>query len=335
MKRALQLAQLGLGSVSPNPLVGCVIVHDGKIIGEGYHQKYGEAHAEVNAISSVDDHTLLSKSTAYVTLEPCSHFGKTPPCADLLVEKGIKKVVVSCEDPFVQVDGKGVDKLKKAGIEVEVGLLADEATKLNRRFFTFHQKKRPYVILKWAQTADGFIARENFDSKWISNRYSRQLVHKWRTEEDAILVGKNTAVHDNPALTAREWAGKNPTRVLLDGKLAVSNDLQLFDATAPTLIFNTILEKQEDSNQWIKLPTLDPKPVLNQLHSLNIQSVIIEGGAATLNSFIASGCWDEARIFTSSKTFGAGLSAPFVKGKLVSEEPIFDDRLTTITNPNG
>ena len=201
MQRALELARLGLGNVSPNPMVGCVIVKDGKIIGEGHHEQYGGPHAEVNAVQAVKDQSLLPQSTAYVTLEPCSHFGKTPPCADLLVRHQVKRVVICNEDPNPLVAGQGIERLRNAGIEVEIGLLREEGRVLNRRFFTAFEKKRPYVILKWAQTTDGFVARENYDSKWISNTYSRQLVHKWRAEEDAILVGTNTARYDNPSLT--------------------------------------------------------------------------------------------------------------------------------------
>jgi len=332
MQRALELAELGRGSVSPNPMVGCVIVHDNRIIGEGYHKKHGEAHAEVNAIDSVIDPSLLSQSTAYVTLEPCAHHGKTPPCADLLIEKGIQKVVIASQDPFDKVNGMGIQKLKDAGIETVIGLLDDVANELNIRFMTYHQKNRPYVILKWAQTKDGFIARENFDSKWISNEKSRQLVHKWRTEEDAILVGKNTAIHDNPSLTARDWKGKNPVRILLDSNLEVGPNANLFDDSAKTIIFNTSLEKTEGSNHWIMVDELTPDKILNELYSLNIQSVIVEGGAQTLNSFIKDNCWDEARVFIGPETFGDGISAPTVDGKPVNEETHVGDILKTYRN---
>ena len=334
MQRALELAHLGLGNVSPNPLVGCVIVHDRKIIGEGYHKKYGEIHAEVNAINSVSDQKLLAESTAFVSLEPCAHFGKTPPCSELLIEKGIKKVVIACEDPFAEVDGKGIKQLRAAGLEVEVGLLKKDAIELNKRFFTFHQKKRPYIILKWAQTEDGFIARKNYDSKWISNQYSRQLVHKWRTEEDAILVGKNTALHDNPSLTAREWSGKNPLRILLDSNLEILNDFHLFNDDAKTLIFNSEKDENIGSNQWVKAD-LDASSIKKKLHELNIQSVIVEGGSQVLNSFIKENCWDEARVFTSSQTFEQGIESPKAKGMLVHDETILGDQLKIYRNQNG
>jgi diaminohydroxyphosphoribosylaminopyrimidine deaminase/5-amino-6-(5-phosphoribosylamino)uracil reductase len=335
MKRALELAKLGRGSVSPNPMVGCVIVHNDKIIGEGYHKKYGELHAEVNAINAVIDQSLLSESTAYVSLEPCVHHGKTPPCADLLIEKKLKRVVIACRDPFNQVDGKGIDKLNQADIQVEVGVMVDEAIELNKRFFTSIQKQRPYVILKWAQTADGFVARENYDSKWISNQYSRQLVHKWRTEEDAILIGKNTAIHDNPSLTSREWDGKNPIRVLLDSNLEVNKDFNLFNDAAQTLILNSLEEKKEGNIEWVKTDMNNPWSVLRKLNDRKIQSVIIEGGSQVLNSFINENCWDEARVFTSNNTFENGVPAPEIEGEIVSKESIFADQLTIYINGNG
>ncbi len=335
MQRALELAELGRGSVSPNPMVGCVIVHQDKIIGEGYHKKYGEAHAEVNAIHSAKDHSIFPECTAYVTLEPCAHHGKTPPCADLLIEKKIKRIVVACRDPFGQVDGKGIEKLQKAGLDVDLGILEKEAIELNKRFFTSVQKERPYVILKWAQTSDGFVARENFDSKWISNSYSRQMVHKWRTEEDAILVGKNTAIHDDPLLTSREWRGNNPIRVLLDSNLEVNKTFNLFNEDAPTLVLNALKSEKSKNIEWIKTDMNNPWSVLRQLNERKIQSVIVEGGSSVLNSFINENCWDEARVFTSEVTFGKGIAAPEIEGKVEKEETIFDDQLTIYRNNHG
>ncbi len=332
MARALSLARLGLGNVSPNPMVGCVIVHDNKVIGEGYHQKYGEAHAEVHAVANVKNEALLPESTVYVTLEPCSHFGKTPPCSDMLIEKNVKKVVIAVKDTFSKVRGRGIQKLRDAGVAVEVGLLKEEAVELNKRFFTFHEQKRPYVTLKWAQTSDGFIARENFDSKWISNAYSRQLVHKWRTEEDAILIGKNTGIYDHPSLTTREWQGKNPKRILLDKNLDVSNTTPLFNEEAETLIFNQKKEAQEGTNEWVQSTDLQPKTILQSLYQKGVQSVIIEGGTRVLNSFITENCWDEARVFHSPQMFGSGIAAPIVTGKIVSRDFIFEDELKTIKN---
>jgi diaminohydroxyphosphoribosylaminopyrimidine deaminase/5-amino-6-(5-phosphoribosylamino)uracil reductase len=331
MQRAIELAQLGLGHVSPNPMVGCVIVHEEKIIGEGYHRRFGEAHAEVNAISSVADHSLLSSATAYVTLEPCAHFGKTPPCADLLIEKKIKRVVIGTRDPFDLVDGKGIENLKAANIEVTVGVLEAACRDMNRRFFTFIEKKRPYVILKWAQTADGFIARENFDSKWISNPYARQLVHKWRSEEDAILVGKNTALHDNPALTVREWEGRNPVRAVIDHQLNLPSSLQLFDGTVRTLVFNS---RKNEITAGVERIQFDGSiaHLLGTLAQEKIQSVIVEGGAKTLNDFIEANLWDEARIFTAQQTFRKGIAAAGLAAQLVEESDCIGDRLTIFKN---
>jgi len=247
MQRALELAQLGVGRVSPNPRVGCVIVHNNKIIGEGWHQKFGEAHAEVNAINSAKDQSLLKESTVYVNLEPCSHFGKTPPCVDLLIKHRVKKVVIGNLDSNPKVHGKGIKKLKDAGIETLTGVLEKEGHELNKRFFTFIEEQRPYIILKWAQTTDEFIAQKNFESKWISNEFSRQLVHRWRSEEDAVLVGTHTASHDNPSLTVRDWTGRNPTRIVIDRFLRLNDRLQLFDKKEKTICYN-VLKHEEYKN---------------------------------------------------------------------------------------
>lgn len=310
MQRALDLAERGKGAVRPNPLVGCVLVHEGKIIGEGYHEQYGGPHAEVNAIASVSDPQLLAEATAYVSLEPCSHYGKTPPCANLLIEKGIKSVVVATLDPNPLVAGKGVKLLEEAGISVQVGLLEQEARWQNRRFFCQQEKHRPYLILKWAQTQDGFIARENFDSKWISNSQSRQLVHQWRAEEQAILVGKNTALHDNPRLNVRDWTGSDPIRLVLDSKLELPADLHLFDQQIPTLCYNTLKNKSLPNLEWVKLPELSLEALLADLHARQIQSVLIEGGSQTIHPFLAAGLWDEARVFTAPIQFERGIAAP-------------------------
>ncbi len=335
MMRALALAELGRGSVSPNPMVGCVIVYKEKIIGEGFHQKYGEAHAEVNAVKNIKNKDLLKDSTVYVTLEPCAHHGKTPPCADFLVEKKVKKIIIACNDPFEQVAGKGIEKLRSAGIEVQVGILEEYAKKLNVRFFTSIEKERPFIILKWAQTHDGFLARENFNSKWISGQYSRQLVHKWRSEEDAILVGKNTAIHDNPSLTTRQWKGKNPIRVLLDSNLKVRKTSNLFNTEAQTLIINSIKEEKEGNIEWIKTELNNPWSILTKLHEKKIQSVIIEGGMHVLNSFIHENCWDKARIFISQEKFGRGIRAPEISGKNREVNIIFNDQLIIYQNDHA
>ena len=310
MQRALELAERGKGQVRPNPLVGCVIVHNEKIIGEGYHQQYGGPHAEVHSLASVVKPALLPYSTVYVSLEPCSHRGKTPPCANLLIEKGIKSVVVATLDPNPLVAGKGVQLLQDAGIEVAVGLLEQEARWQNRRFFCQQEKYRPYLILKWAQTQDGFLARENFDSKWISGTQSRQLVHQWRGEEQAILVGKNTALHDNPRLDVREWTGSNPIRIVLDSKLELPANLQVFDQQIPTLCYNTLKNETLTNLEWVKLPELSLEALLSDLQRRNIQSVLIEGGSHILQQFLAAGLWDEARVFTSPITFEHGIAAP-------------------------
>jgi diaminohydroxyphosphoribosylaminopyrimidine deaminase / 5-amino-6-(5-phosphoribosylamino)uracil reductase len=328
MTRALELALGGTGLVSPNPLVGCVVVHNNKIIGEGWHRKYGEAHAEVNAVNSVEDKSLLQESTVYVNLEPCSHFGKTPPCADLLIANRVKKVVVANLDSNPLVAGNGIKKLRDAGIHVVTGVCEHEGRELNKRFFTFMEKQRPYIILKWAQTADDFIARENYDSKWISNEYSRQLVHKWRTEEDAVLVGTKTVAHDNPQLNVRDWTGRDPVRIVLDRFLRLDRKLKVFDNTQKTICYNVMKHEEHNDLSIISLDEGDfIKNVLSDLYKRKIQSVIIEGGSLTLTSFIEAGLWDEARIFISQQTFVKGIAAPEIKGQLVNEELLEGDTL--------
>jgi diaminohydroxyphosphoribosylaminopyrimidine deaminase/5-amino-6-(5-phosphoribosylamino)uracil reductase len=331
MSRAIELALKGIGRVSPNPMVGCVIVHNNEIVGEGYHENYGEAHAEVNAINSVKDQAILGDCTAYVTLEPCAHHGKTPPCSDLLIEKKIRRVVIGCGDSNDQVNGKGIAQLKEAGMDIDVSILEYQARRLNKRFFTFVEKKRPYVILKWAQTEDGFIARENFDSKWISDDYSRQLVHKWRTEEDAILVGKNTALYDNPRLTSREWIGKNPIRVVIDNQLELHPNMNLFDGAVPTYVMNL---KEEYSSKGVDYLQYDGsiQNLLSRLYEKSIQSVIVEGGAKTLESFIEDRLWDEARVFTSKQEFEKGIESPPIGGRLLKDVTIVEDRLEIYEN---
>ena len=340
MQRCLELAALGAGKVSPNPMVGAVIVHDGKIIGEGYHQKYGEAHAEVNAVNMViaryNNHAeLLQQSTIYVSLEPCAHYGKTPPCADLIIKHRIPIVVVGCRDPFAQVDGKGIEKLQAAGIEVTVGVLQSECQWLNRRFFTRVQEQRPYIILKWAQTADGFFAPADGSQHWITGPESRKLVHQWRAEEDAILVGKNTVLADNPQLNVRFAEGGSPKRVVIDRRLELNRQLNVFDQSVETLIFNEVKTDIDGRNKYIALEDFDrfvPQYILFQLYLQDIQSVIIEGGAYTLKTFIDAGLWDEARIFTGASLFENGIKAPVVTGTIISEDAVGADSLQIITN---
>lgn len=333
MARAMELAKLGRGYVSPNPLVGCVIVHDNKIIGEGWHQKFGQAHAEVNAINQVKDKSFLSDSTLYVNLEPCSHFGKTPPCADLLIDKKIKKVVIANGDPNPKVNGSGIKKLNDNRIETVIGVLEKEGRELNRSFFTAIEKRRPYIILKWAQTSDGFIAKKNFDSKWISNEFSRQLVHKWRSEEDAVMVGAHTAQHDNPELNVREWSGRNPTRIVLDRFLRLPEKLKIFDRTQPTLCYNVLKHEEHKHLALVRVSEENfLMELLNDLNLRNIQSLIVEGGTQTLNLFLEKGMWDEARIFTSPKEFKDGIHAPVCQETNSQLIEVGDDQLRIFKN---
>lgn len=322
MERCLDLAQLGMGSVNPNPMAGALIVCNDRIIGEGYHAKYGEAHAEVNAVKNVfesfsDAKELLKKSTIYVSLEPCFHFGKTPPCADLIINNQIPRVVIGCRDPFEHVNGRGIQKLKEAGIEVIEGILKDQCISLNKRFITRVQKQRPYIIFKWAQTRDKFIAPADGTHKWITTLTSKQLVHRWRSEEDAVLVGKNTVKADNPQLNVREWGGKNPIRIIIDRKLELSASLNVFDQSQETIIFNEIKTDIIGKIKYLQLEDFDnllPQLICYQLYLMDVQSLIIEGGAKMLNLFISAGLWDEARIFTGPQTWGSGLPAPVLEG---------------------
>lgn len=339
MKRCIELARLGAGSVAPNPMVGCVIFYRGKIIGEGFHQEYGEAHAEVNAINSVNQPELLRESTLYVSLEPCAHHGLTPPCSDLIVEKQIPRVVIGTIDPFSKVAGKGIENLRKNGIEVTVGILEIECRVLNKRFFTFHEKKRPYVILKWAQTLDGFIDiyRSNNDfgePTWITGSLALRLVHKIRSEEGAVLVGTNTAEKDNPSLTVRHWAGENPVRAVIDKKLRLAPTLNLFDGSSKTLVFNTKKNEVSEGIDWVKIDFEREitTQILEILHQRNILSVIVEGGKQLLESFIWQNLWDEAQIFTGNKIFCNGIPAPKISGKLITQELLDDDRLVVLEN---
>ncbi|GAB4199274.1 MAG: bifunctional diaminohydroxyphosphoribosylaminopyrimidine deaminase/5-amino-6-(5-phosphoribosylamino)uracil reductase RibD [Thermoflexibacter sp.] len=328
MNRAMELALHGRGEVSPNPMVGCVIVYQDKIIGEGYHQKYGEPHAEVNAIHSVQNKELLSESTLYVNLEPCSHFGKTPPCADLIIKHQIKKVVVANLDTNPLVAGKGIQKLKNAGIEVQIGILEKEGKSLNKRFFTFMKRMRPYIILKWAETADGYIARENYDSKWISNSLSRRLVHKWRSEEDAIMVGMNTAFYDNPQLNVRDWTGRNPIRIVIDRNLRLPAHLHLFDGKQPTICYNSIKDNISPNVEHIKIKEGNfIKQVVENLYAKRIQSVLVEGGSGLINSLLENDLWDEIRVFRTAICFGKGIKAPQIRGILFDRAAIQDNDL--------
>jgi len=340
MQRCLELAANGLGEVAPNPMVGCVVVHEGKIIGEGFHQKFGEAHAEVNAINAaIQKHgdAILSKSQLYVSLEPCTHQGKTPPCTSLIIEKKIPEVFIGCTDPFPQVNGNGILTLQQSGIEVHTGILENECRELNKRFFTFQEKKRPYIILKWAQSMDQFIAAKdiNEENRWISNEHSRKLTHKWRTEEQSILVGSNTVTADNPHLSSRDWLGKHPVRVVIDPLDSLEETSYVFDNSVPTLIFNESRKMLKENTEWIAIDFSKNQLsfILEQLYARKIQSVIIEGGAFTLKQFIMQDLWDEARIFIADKFLNDGVKAPQIDfTKKIFEETIMNDRLYILRN---
>lgn len=326
IKRCIELAKNGLGTTYPNPLVGSVIVYNNEIIGEGWHQKAGEPHAEVNAIHSVKDKSLLSKATIYVSLEPCSHFGKTPPCCDLIIANKIPNVVIGTIDPFAKVAGNGIKKLLEAGKKVTIGILEDECNELNKRFFTFHTKKRPYIILKWAESQDGFIAplqREIKEPVWITNEFSRQLVHKWRSEEQAILVGTNTVLEDNPSLTVRNWTGNNPIRIVLDQKKRIPKESPIFDTQANTLLI---------SKDTINFKNAIASEIADFLFKNEIQSVIIEGGRQTLQTFIDANIWDEARVFKGAKALKNGIKAPLITSVNAKKEQLLDDQLLTFLN---
>jgi len=345
IKRCIELAKNGLGTTYPNPLVGSVIVYKNKIIGEGWHRMAGEPHAEVNAINSVKDKSQLQKATIYVSLEPCSHFGKTPPCCDLIIRNRIPNVVVGTVDPNVKVAGNGIKKLIAAGAKVTFGILEDECNELNKRFFTFHQKKRPYIILKWAESQDGFIAPDatfrkvqNNDVKkpvWITSPYSRQLVHKWRSEEQAILVGTQTVIDDNPILDVRNWTGSNPIRVVLDKNNRIPNDSYVFNNQCKTIVISKTTTNRDKENLIFDNVDLE-KEIAQQLtqamYRHQIQSVIIEGGRQTLQTFIDANLWDEARVFSGITIFGDGTRAPILPKSNRKNQVIGQDELIISRN---
>lgn len=341
MQRCLVLARRGAGKVSPNPMVGAVIVLDGVILAEGWHQQYGGPHAEPMAINSLIEKypeatNLLKRATLYVSLEPCSHSGKTPPCADLIIKYQLTEVIIGCLDPSEKVSGKGVQKLLAAGIKVIAGILNEECIYLNRRFFTSNRFKRPYIILKWAETENGFITPLPRQEIQITSAGSKMISHRWRTEEDCILIGKNTALIDDPSLTAREWPGRNPVRAVVDWDLTLPAFLNIFDKDADTFIFNGIKTEKIKNLTYFKLETRAyvPQYILFQLYLMDLHSVIIEGGAGLLNQFISTDLWDEARIFSSNKSFLSGLAAPVLHGKLLSIDNYGSDQLTIIQNCN-
>jgi diaminohydroxyphosphoribosylaminopyrimidine deaminase/5-amino-6-(5-phosphoribosylamino)uracil reductase len=326
INRCIEIAKNGLGTTRPNPMVGCVIVYNDKIIAEGFTSPYGGPHAEVNAIQSVTDKSILQNATLYVTLEPCSHFGKTPPCSDLIISHKIPKVVIGTIDDNSLVAGRGIKRLQNAGCDVVVGVLEAECKEHHKRFFTFHNKKRPYIILKWAQSADGFLSPETKDERkpvWITNPYSRQLVHKWRAEEQAILVGGNTVLQDNPSLTVREWTGLQPTRVVIDKYNNLPDTAAVFNTSAKTI---KLTETDLDFSKPLATQ------ICEKLHEYNINSIIIEGGHNTLQDFIDENLWDEVRIFYGTNLFMEGTKAPSIKGSLTSETKLLNDTLKYYIN---
>jgi diaminohydroxyphosphoribosylaminopyrimidine deaminase/5-amino-6-(5-phosphoribosylamino)uracil reductase len=332
MERALQLAALGREWVSPNPMVGCVIVHDGLIIGEGFHQKYGEAHAEVNAVNAVINKELLYEATVYVTLEPCAHFGKTPPCADLLIKHKIKKVIVCNLDPFPQVSGTGVKKLQEAGIEVVVGVLAQEGEELNKRFFKAHRFGLPYIVIKWAETSDGYVAQKDGNPLAISNTTTNITVHRWRAEEAGILVGTNTILNDNPQLNARNWPeANNPTRIIIDRNLRIQGDFHILDQKQKTLIYNLHKNQSIDNLEYIKIESeIDfLNKMLSSLKNRGINSILVEGGPQLIQSFFEEQLYDEIRIIKSDNPIKEGINAPKVPSgiPLIKNYSILNDQI--------
>jgi len=332
MQRAIDLALLGGVSVAPNPMVGAVIVHKDRIIGEGYHRHYGGPHAEVNAVNSVANKELLKESTIYVSLEPCAHFGKTPPCADLLIEHQFSRVVIGTTDPFAKVAGQGIQKLQHAGIAFRTDVLKAESSELNKRFFTFHQKERPYVILKWAQTRDGYIdASRNEDETgvihWISSPETQALVHHWRSQEQAILVGWKTVLNDDPSLTVREVKGRDPLRVVVDSQLKAPIEARLLTDNRPTVVLNTVKNEEKGAIRYLKIASVSTTDILKALAGLNILSVIVEGGSRTLQHFIVDQAWDEARVIVGKSTFGSGTKAPVLNAIPKKTTTFSDDRI--------
>ncbi len=338
MQRCLQLAQLAEGNTYPNPMVGSVVVHNGRIIGEGYHRKSGEPHAEVNAVHSVKDKSLLKESTLYVNLEPCAHYGKTPPCSKLIIDHHIPKVVIGCIDSFSEVSGKGVAMMEAEGIEVISGVLEAESLELNRRFFTYHNKKRPYIILKWAETLDGFIdierTQENYGQPtWITNEWARRAVHKQRSTEQAILVGTYTAIKDNPSLTLRDWSGIQPLRCVIDKKCQLDESSKLLDGSCATVVYNCEQSKIDGLTEYVKVNEEEVQDqLLTDLWQRGVQSVIVEGGQATLQHLIASNLWDEAHQYVGDVVFKAGIPAPKVKGTFIRQESFGSSKLLVHRN---
>ncbi len=333
MRRCMQLAEKGLGRVAPNPMVGAVLVYDNRIIGEGNHQLYGQAHAEVNCIHNVSeaDKKLIPNATLYVSLEPCNHFGKTPPCTDLILQMGIKKVVIGCTDPFEKVNGNGIKRLRDSGVEVIEKVLENESVALNKRFFTFNQQKRPYIILKWAQTGDGKMGSGNKERLMISSAYSNLLVHQWRTEEAAIMVGTNTALWDNPQLNNRLWLGTQPIRLVIDKQLKLPVHLHLFDQQQPSIVFNQMKQEQQGQVLFQKINAEENSifQIMETCFQKGIQSILVEGGKTLLQSFLDLGIWDECRVITNEQLIVSnGLDAPSTAGlKLIKQEKMANEMI--------
>jgi diaminohydroxyphosphoribosylaminopyrimidine deaminase/5-amino-6-(5-phosphoribosylamino)uracil reductase len=340
MQRCFQLAILGAGNVAPNPMVGAVLVYDNKIIAEGYHKQYGQAHAEVNCINNVPAalQHLIGESTLYVSLEPCNHFGKTPPCTDLIIKNKIPSVVIGCTDSFEKVNGSGIKRLQDAGVNVITGIMETEAIELNKRFFTFHKKQRPYIILKWAQSSNSKIGNVDGSRLMISNDLTNRLVHKWRSEEAAIMVGTRTALNDDPSLTTRLWPGNDPVRVVVDKDLQLPAEAHLLDQAAPTIIINTIKQAEEGNNTYYKIAENENLVAVatNILRQRNLTSLIVEGGTIVLQSFIEEGCWDEARVITNKNlVVEEGVDAPVLKNELLfNKEEILTDEICFYKNVN-
>lgn len=339
MRRCLELAAKGLGSTAPNPMAGCVIVSNDRIIGEGWHRFYGGPHAEVIAINNVSDPSLLKESVLYVNLEPCSHYGKTPPCVKLICEKGIPAVISGTLDPNPEVFGKGIKSMEEKGINIVTDILQEECLHLNRRFFTFYMKKRPYIILKWAQTKDYFIDMERQENgkegiNWITDEASRRLVHKWRSEEQAILVGSRTVMLDNPQLTTRNWPGRNTLRIVIDREGRLSGDLHMLDGSVETIVFTHISKSDRTNLKYVLLDRNKDclQAVLDYLYSINIQSLIVEGGRILIDEFLKQNAWDEARVFTGKGTFGKGIPAPGIPSEPVGQYKFAESSLKTYKN---
>lgn len=337
MARCLELGEKGAGFVSPNPMVGCVIVYNNEIIGEGYHQQFGENHAEVNAINMVKNKNQLIGAALYVNLEPCSHFGKTPPCCELIVKVGISSVIIGSKDNSKKVNGLGIKYLKENNVKVKIGVLKKDCLELNKRFFTYHKKNRPYIILKWAETKDGFMDIVRNGNKkeinWISSDNSKTIVQQWRAHEDAILVGRTTVENDNPKLTVREVEGRNPVRVILDPNLKLDSQHNIFDKSSKTIIANLILEQKKDNIIYLKCNKKDMiLSLLKYLHQIEISSIIVEGGFNTLSSFINNNYWDEARIIIGNKLFRNGLKSPVINKQWKSKDKIGQDILLKYLN---